>query len=73
MNMTISDKLLSGYPYRIKGGLTINTGIGGAKLLIDALRDIGMSDERIGEELEVFVEGLWVPLNYVIHKTNKTP
>jgi hypothetical protein len=62
-------KLLSGYAYRIADvSPTINTGIGGAKMLIDSFRAKGLSDSEIELAIEVYTHGMWVALAYVNHK-----
>ena len=72
--MRPEDKLLSGYYYRntpmkqIDESRNINiwTGIGGAKMMIDAYRKEGLSDEYIETLIEVSTDGHgWQPLSAV--------
>ena len=78
----LEDKLLSGYAYRtipisnkitnpFKRNININTGIGGAKILIEMFRNIGMSDDTISSLIEVLIPEVgWVKLRDTNIKIN---
>ncbi len=73
--MDLKDKLLPGYFYRntpipeesrIPGEryFAINTGHGGAALLIDSFREKGMPDDFIATQIQVFIDSHgWVALS----------
>ena len=78
--MKIEDKLLSGYFYRnsplpkTKGQrqVNINTGVGGAKMMVDAYREDNIPDSLIETFIEVFIHGQWVKLSDVKIKNIKS-
>lgn len=56
VKQSLEDKLLSGYAYRLtpkEGMNNLNTGIGGAKMLIENFRKSGMSDDFIQDAIQV--------------------
>lgn len=70
----IEDKLLRGYAYRnselSKGGdknfININTGVGGAKMMVDTYREKGLPDSIIENLIEVHTDEYgWQPLSKV--------
>lgn len=71
-SFNVKSLILPGYWYRAdsKGGentrsIMVNTGSGGANLLVDAYRSKGLNDEAIADIIEVFTHGQWVKLSQV--------
>jgi hypothetical protein len=76
--MTLDQKLEygSGYAYRTKPDdippakgerkIALNTGVGGAKMLVKEFRNRGVPDQLIEDWIQIFIQGQWVSLKHII-------
>ncbi len=65
----IEQKILSGYWYRTKSSPSLQTGQGGALLLIKTFREEGLPDSLIEDSIQVFTDDHgWVSLSQLVIK-----